>query len=51
MHNKGYGCSGGCHGRRYPTREERIEHLKHRQECLQKELQGVKEALEELKTG
>lgn len=51
MQTRKCGSSCGCHGRRYPTREERREHLIHRQECLQKELQGVKEALEELKTG
>lgn len=42
------GCSGGCHGRKYLTKEEKKERLQHRAECLGKELEGVKEALQEL---
>ena len=48
MYNKEHGCRCGCHGRRYPTREERREMLQHKKECLEKELQGIKEALEDL---
>jgi hypothetical protein len=47
MHNKKT-CGGGCQGRKHLTKEEKKEHLLHKQECLGKELQGIKEALEEL---
>jgi len=51
MHNKECGCSGGgCKGRRYLTKVEKREHLLHKQECLEKELQGIKEALQEIET-
>jgi len=48
MHKQGCGCSCGCHGRQYLTKEEKKEKLQHKAECLGKELEGVKEALQEL---
>jgi hypothetical protein len=42
-------CGPGWGGRRYFSREERIEWLKEYQEQLEGELQGVKERLAELK--
>jgi len=51
MHkNKSCGCNHGCgcHGRKHPTKEEKKAYLVHKQECLEKELQGIKEALDEL---
>ncbi len=48
MHKKGYGCKHGCQGRRYLTKEEKKDILIHRQECLEKELKGIKEAIQEL---
>jgi chaperonin cofactor prefoldin len=48
MHKQKCGCSCSCHGRQYPTKEEKRKHLEHKKECLEKELQGIKEALEEL---
>jgi len=48
MHKQGCGCSCGCHGRRYLTKEEKKEMLQHKAECLEKELEGIKESLQEL---
>jgi hypothetical protein len=48
MYKKGCGCNQGCHGRRYLTKEEKKEILIHKQECLEKELKGIKEAIQEL---
>lgn len=53
------GCMGGpnpvplhegcCHGRRFLSRKERIEMLEGYREALKQELEGVEEALEELR--
>jgi len=42
------GSSCGCQGRKYLTKEEQKERLLHKQECLEKELQGIREALAEI---
>lgn len=42
-----WGC--GPYGRRYLTREEKIERLENYKEWLEKEAEGVKERLEEIK--
>ncbi len=42
-----WGC--GSFGRRYLTREEKIERLENYKEWLEKEAEGVKERLEEIK--
>ena len=44
------GCSGncGCHGRKHLTKEEKKAMLQHKAECLGKELEGIKEELQEL---
>ena len=48
-HGHGHGDSC-CHGaRHFLTREEKIEHLEMYKEWLEKEAQGVKEAIDELK--
>jgi hypothetical protein len=41
-------CSCGCHGRKHLTKEEKKERLQHKKECLEKELQGINEALQDL---
>jgi len=38
-----------CCGRQFLTKEEKIEMLKHYQEWLEKEAQGVKETIEKIK--
>ena len=48
MYKHGCGCSCGCHGRKFLTKEEKKERLLHKAECLEKELEGIKEALQEL---
>lgn len=45
----GYGCGPGWGGRRYFTREEKIEWLEDYAGNLEAELKGVKERLQELK--
>jgi len=43
-------CGCGCHsGRRFLTKEERIEMLEDYKNWLEKEKQGVEERIEELK--
>jgi len=43
-------CDCGCLGNRhFLTKKEKIEHLEEYQEWLEKEAQGVKEAIEALK--
>ncbi|KYC51768.1 MAG: hypothetical protein AMQ22_01162 [Candidatus Methanofastidiosum methylothiophilum] len=43
-------CGGSCHsGRRFLTKEERIEMLEDYKNWLEKEKQGVEERIEELK--
>ena len=46
----GYGCGGACgpNGRRYLSKEERMQMLRDYQKDLENELQGVKERLQEL---
>jgi hypothetical protein len=48
MHKQGCGGNCGCHGRKHFTKDEKKERLQHRAECLGKELEGIKEALQEL---
>ncbi|MBI4360161.1 hypothetical protein HY572_00110 [Candidatus Micrarchaeota archaeon] len=46
----GYNCSSyGCGSRGFLTKEEKIELLEEYQEQLEKEAQGVKERIAELK--
>jgi hypothetical protein len=42
-------CGCGCGERRFPCRKEKIEMLEEYRESLKNELQGVEEALNELK--
>ena len=42
-------CSCGCHGRRYLTKDEKLEVLRHKKECMEKELQGINEAMNSIK--
>ncbi len=54
MYKKSCGCGHGghggcCKGRQHPTKEEKEKYLLHKKECLEKELQGINEALEDLK--
>ncbi len=42
-------CGQGYYGRRYLTKEEKIEWLEEYQNNLEKELAGVKERIQELK--
>ncbi len=46
----GYGCYGGSWGRRYLTKQERVDWLKEYQKELENELQAVKERMKELET-
>ncbi len=48
MHKQGCDGSCGCHGRKHLTKEEKKGMLQHKAECLGKELEGIKEALQEL---
>ncbi len=41
-------CEGSC-GRSFLTRDEKVEMLKEYQDSLEKELQGVKERIADLK--
>lgn len=47
----GYGCCSSDYGysRNYLTKEEKIEMLKEYQENLEKEVQGVKERIEQIR--
>jgi hypothetical protein len=47
-HNHGT-CGCGCGGRRFLSRKEKIEMLEEYRESLKNELEGVEEALNELK--
>lgn len=47
-HHQGM-CGCGCGERRFPSRKEKIEMLEEFKESLQNEMQGVEEALKELK--
>jgi len=42
-------CGCGCGGRRFLSRKEKIEMLEEYRESLKNELEGVEEALKELK--
>ena len=42
-------CHGHCHGRMFPTREEKIKHLAEYKKWLDNESKGVTEAIEDLK--
>jgi len=42
-------CGCGCGGRRFLSRKEKIEMLEEYRESLKNELEGVEEALNELK--
>ena len=49
MHRHGYGCCCGCHGsRRYLTEDEKKEKMQKYAESLKRELQAVKEELQQL---
>jgi len=42
-------CGCGCGGRRFLSKEEKIEKLEDYRESLKKELQGVEEELKEIR--